>query len=67
MPVNRLARDLHLGGDTDRAGEIYKWALEVSEQALGPEDDHTVFQRSRYAEFLRAIERVEEADEISGS
>jgi tetratricopeptide (TPR) repeat protein len=65
--VNRLALDLRADGHVDQAEDIYEWALEISQQALGSEDRNTIFLSSRYAQFLRSIGRSEEADELSGS
>ena len=62
--LNQLARTAQSEGRSEEAEDIYEWALEVSEDALGPENANTTFLRTQYAQYLRSLGRHDEADRL---
>ena len=65
--VDHLARQAAAQGRDENAVEIYQWALEISENALGADDINTAFLRDRYDRYLRSLERQDELDRQSNS
>ena len=47
------------------ADEIYRWALDASENAVGPQSANTTFLRNQYVQYLRARGQDAEADRLS--
>ena len=62
--LNQLARSTQAEGRSEEAEDIYEWALEVSEDVLGPENANTSFLRTQYAQYLRLHGRHDEADRL---
>jgi tetratricopeptide (TPR) repeat protein len=62
--LDELARTAQSEGRPDEAEDIYEWALDVSEGALGPENANTNFLRTQYAQYLRSLGRHDEADRL---
>jgi tetratricopeptide (TPR) repeat protein len=65
--LNQLARTAQAEGRSEAAEDIYEWALEVSEEALGSENTNTSFLRAQYAQYLRSLGRHDEADRLEES
>jgi tetratricopeptide (TPR) repeat protein len=62
--VNQLAHSARIEGRSDEAGEIYAWALEVSEDTLGADNSNTELLRTQYALHLRGVGHTTEADRL---
>ena len=63
--LGHLARSAAADGSPEEAIEIYTWAIDASERALGPDNSNTGFLRSQYIQYLRSLGRDEEAERLS--
>ena len=63
--LNHFARTAYAGGREDLAEEVYRWALDVSQSAVGPDSANTAFLLSEFDRCLQILERGEEADHLS--
>jgi hypothetical protein len=62
--LNSLARLHHIQGKFDRAEPFLKRAFTICQEALGPDHPYTVVVRENYANLLRQMGRVGEADAL---